>query len=124
MRRTVFAVLIILAVSFFINCKPKVQLKFDKPDLLLTENQMSRLLMDAQLVEGALITNKTKNKASKQLKTEYYEKIFEEHGVTEEIFKENVSYYNQFPETMEKIYDEVLAGLSKRQTLNLSNDDE
>ena len=85
---------------------------------------MSRLLMDAQLVEGALVANKTKNKASKQLKTEYYEKIFEEHGVTEEIFKENVSYYNQFPETMEKIYDEVLAGLSERQTLNLSNDDE
>jgi hypothetical protein len=109
--------LIIISVLFLVSCKPKVELKIDKPDLFLTENQMVQLFVDAQLVEGALAFKRNKGSNITELKHDYYQTMFINHGVTEKVFEENIAYYNQFPEVMEKLYDEVLADLSKTKSL-------
>jgi hypothetical protein len=117
MKHPIIALLAIALISFSISCKPKVVLKLSKPDLFLTEDQMVKLFTDAQLVEGALSFKRNKGTLIKDLKNDYYQAMFTNHGITDKIFEENVAYYNQFPEQMEKIYDEVLANLSKTQSM-------
>ncbi len=85
--------------------------------MFLTENQMIRLFVDAQLVEGALAFKRNNGSNITEQKHDYYDSLFTKHGITEKVFEENIAYYNQFPELMEKIYDEVLADLSKTKSL-------
>jgi len=117
MNQKIISLFVIIVVSFSLHCKPEIVLKIRKPDLFLTENQMVRLFVDAQLTEGALTLKRNKGNIIKEIKNAYYEKVFINNGVTEKVFEENIAYYNQFPEQMEKIYDEVLAELSKKQSI-------
>lgn len=92
--------------------------------MFLSENQMIQLFVDAQLVEGALAFKRNKGSNITELKHNYYEIMFINHGITEKVFEENIAYYNQFPEVMEKMYDEVLANLSKTKSLMEVKDEE
>jgi len=51
-----------------------------------------------------------------EYKDSVYTQIFRHYGITVTIFKENVNYYNSYPEIMEDIYEEVLANLSRMQS--------
>lgn len=117
MKQKIGALTFIVFVLFLVSCKPEIVLKIDKPDLFLSENQMIQLFVDAQLVEGALAFKRNKGSNITELKHNYYEIMFINHGITEKVFEENIAYYNQFPEVMEKMYDEVLANLSKTKSL-------
>jgi hypothetical protein len=124
MKRNLIALLVIVFISFSVNCKPKVIIKIEKPDLFLTEKQMVRIFVDAQLVEGAISFKRNKGNIIKEIKNGYYDALFVNHGITQKVFEENAAYYNQFPELMEKIYDEVLADLSKTQTMTEIDEEE
>ncbi len=111
-----------LSLLFFVTfsitaCKPKVILNFEKPELFLTEKQMQSVLYDAQLAEGAITSQKNKGKNTREIQFDYYNLIFQRHGITKQIFEDNLLYYNQFPELMEKIYDEIFNELTKQQSL-------
>ncbi len=85
---------------------------------------MVRIFVDAQLVEGAISFKRNKGNIIKEIKNGYYDALFVNHGITQKVFEENAAYYNQFPELMEKIYDEVLADLSKTQTMTEIDEEE
>lgn len=117
--------ILIFAINFIsISCKPKVILKYGKPDIFLSEKQLTSILVDAQLVEGALSLEKDRGENFKLLKTSYYNLIFQEHGITDKVFEENMLYYNQTPEILEKVYEEVIAELVKKQSVTKTESDE
>jgi hypothetical protein len=117
--------ILIFAINFIsISCRPKVVLKYSKPDIFLSEKQLTSILVDAQLVEGALSLEKDRGENFKLLKTNYYKLIFQEHGITDKVFEENMIYYNQTPEKLEKVYEEVIAELVKKQSVTKPDSEE
>ena len=51
-----------------------------------------------------------------KISQEYYAQLFEHYGITDSIFVQNMRYYTERPETLEKIMDSVVQRLMKMQS--------
>jgi hypothetical protein len=113
-----FRMLIVLfftaAASTIFSCA-RNKTEFPEPDLLLSEEQMIDVIQDVHLAEATLNFKRNIGQVFDRNKTIYFDRIFVEHGLTPEIFEKNLLYYNQKPEVMEKIYEEVIARLLVQQ---------
>ncbi|MBO7460930.1 MAG: DUF4296 domain-containing protein [Bacteroidales bacterium] len=82
--------------------------------MLLTEPQMVDVLMDVQVMEATISYKKNVNQKTEYLKTRGYDTIFSHYGITDSIFKENLTYYyDAEPQTLIRIVDSVEARLLK-----------
>ncbi len=114
----VFISLFLLSSCYNVNRDEPVE-----PDILLSKEQMVKILTEVQLTEAGFHFKYYRNKA-KELKPEFYNKILSQYGITLQQFKDNINYYNYFPKVMEEIYESVLANLSKIQSEVLSEEQE
>lgn len=88
--------------------------------LRLSETQMTQLIRDVQIAESAIYHKQNLGTHPDTLKKNYYDQVFKHHGLSPEIFKENMAYYSQYPELLERIYDSVIAQMKAMQnTLQL-----
>ena len=85
------------------------------PSVILTKNQIIAIMTDVQLIEAALIRKRELGQNITDLKPIWYDQVFKHHRISNSIFVENLTYYNQNLDEMEKILDEVLVNLSKIQ---------
>lgn len=76
---------------------------------------MVSIMTDVQLIEAALIRKRELGQNITDLKPLWYDQVFKHHRINNWIFEENLAYYNQNLDEMEKILDEVLVNLSKMQ---------
>lgn len=96
------------------------------PERLLTEQEMIAVMTDVQIIEADI--NYRKNQEREQndtlpttpidlaaLTRSYYDQLFEHHGITDSIFVQNMRYYTERPETLEKIMDSVMQRLTREQ---------
>lgn len=91
---------------FFIGCaSPEVQI----PETVLTPEQMMPIMVDIHVIEGA------RNGAIMLGDTngieDYYAKVYEKHGITEDQFKSSFAFYSDNPTVFIPIYEEVLDSL-------------
>ena len=84
--------------------------------VILSKNQMITIMTDVQLVEAALLRKRELGQNITDLKPVWYDQLFKHHRINNRIFEENLAYYNQNLDEMEKILDEVLTNLSKIQS--------
>ena len=110
MIRSIF---FILLLPFFFSCYHENQSEVSVPEQLLSENEMVAIITDVQLVEGALVYRRSRRIEQQGFRETTYRQIFSTYGITAKIFNENINYYNNDPEKMELIYDQVLAKLSR-----------
>ncbi len=82
------------------------------PEVFLSKSQMIEILTEVQIAEASLRISKSKKKAN-ELKPKFYDNILQEAGVTLIQFKENMDYYQNYPDVMEEIYESVLGNLSR-----------
>ncbi|HCP41642.1 MAG TPA: hypothetical protein DIT65_07595 [Cryomorphaceae bacterium] len=79
------------------------------PEHVISEKQMVPILVDVHIVEGArngvLILGDTNDIE------DYYAKVYEKHGITENDFKRSFKFYNSEPELFIPIYEKVLDSL-------------
>ena len=90
----------------FIGCaSPEVQI----PETVLTPEQMMPIMVDIHVIEGA------RNGAIMLGDTngieDYYAKVYEKHGITEDQFKSSFAFYSDNPTVFIPIYEEVLDSL-------------
>ena len=90
----------------FIGCaSPEVQ----TPETVLTPEQMMPIMVDIHVIEGA------RNGAIMLGDTngieDYYAKVYEKHGITEDQFKSSFAFYSDNPTVFIPIYEEVLDSL-------------
>ena len=90
----------------FIGCaSPEVQI----PETVLTPEQMMPIMVDIHVIEGA------RNGAIMLGDTngieDYYAKVYEKHGITEDQFKSSFAFYSDNPTVLIPIYEEVLDSL-------------
>ena len=89
-----------------IGCaSPEVQI----PETVLTPEQMMPIMVDIHVIEGA------RNGAIMLGDTngieDYYAKVYEKHGITEDQFKSSFAFYSDNPTVFIPIYEEVLDSL-------------
>ncbi len=103
------------------------------PDRLLTEQEMIDLMTDVQIIEADINHQKTQERdANDSIKTkpkdfvriseEYYRQLFEHYQITDSIFTQNIRYYTERPDVLEKIMDSVVQRLTKVQSESQRDD--
>lgn len=100
------ALLLLFVICFFFSCNSEK--KRIAPSVLLSEEQMVDVMTDVQLMEAAITYKKNLNQQTEYMKTVGYDTLFAHYGITDSIFKLNLTYYNEAePQTLIRILDSV-----------------
>jgi len=94
------------------SCANKSNNKY-KPSL--TEQEMISILSDIQILEADLTLRKTNQQDITGLPQQYYDQLFEHYGITDSIFSENLKYYTEHPNDLERLMDSVIQRLTREQ---------
>ncbi len=112
--RNLVGLLAILGMLVSIVCCHRTNDEPTRPAILLNEEQMSAVLLDIHLVESLISTKRNIGQHEDQ-KEAYFDLVFRKHGLSKQLFDDNVLYYNRFPNMMEGIYDSVTRRLERMQ---------
>ena len=95
------------------------------PERLLTEQEMIDMLTDVQIIEADINFQKNQERERDPYDTtavvakdyvkitrSYYQQMFEHYGINDSIFTQNMRYYTERPEVLERIMDSVLQRLT------------
>ena len=96
------------------------------PERLLSEQEMIGIMTDVQVIEADINYQKTQererdpNDTTKivpkdyaKMTREYYDQLFEHYGITDSIFSQNIRYYTERPEVLERIIDSTMQRLMR-----------
>lgn len=86
----------------------------DPPDNLLSFDEMVALVADLQFEQALYDKRYVQRNFLEPIVEERYYAVFEAHGVTEDDFLANYTYYKEDPEQLLAIYEKVLEDLSLR----------
>lgn len=91
--------------------------KSDMPSMpsdVLPIDKMKVILADMQIADAVAETKVQGGANEAVLTQEYYSRIYQLHHVTQEDFTKSMKFYEQHPEWLNKLYEEILTELSKR----------
>ena len=101
------------------------------PERLLTEQEMIDVMTDVQIIEADINFQKNQERERDPYDTtaivakdyvkitrSYYQQMFEHYGINDSIFTQNMRYYTERPEVLERIMDSVLQRLTKEQSIS------
>ena len=99
-----------------------------KPDRLLTEEEMITIMADVQIIEAEINYQKQQERERDpndttpvvpkdylKMSREYYNQLFEHYGITDSILEQNMRYYTERPEVLERIMDSTMQRLIRAQ---------
>ena len=99
-----------------------------KPSRLLTEEEMITIMTDVQIIEAEINyqnqqdrerdpndTTPVVPKDNLKMTREYYAQLFEHYGINDTILEQNMRYYTERPEVLERIMDSTMQRLIKAQ---------
>ena len=99
-----------------------------KPDRLLTEEEMITIMVDVQIIEAEINYQKQQERERDpndttaitpkdylKMSRKYYNQLFEHYGITDSILEQNMRYYTEHPEVLERIMDSTMQRLIKAQ---------
>lgn len=107
MKRVIICILIFVA-----GCKaelPKV------PADVIAMDKMKVILEDMHVTDAVAETKGQMGMDEKLLSEEYLQQIYKNHSVTREEFLKSYKFYEDNPVLLNKMYDEILSDLSKRE---------
>ena len=100
-----------LIVLTLIGCKGS-----DRPDDVIEPEHMSAILLDVYLSETEFADLKMHRDTTLMLFDMYEEHIFQRHEVTEEQYRESLTYYYDHPDELDMVYETVMDSLTLRET--------
>lgn len=99
-----------------------------KPGRLLTEEEMITIMTDVQIIEAEINYQKQQDRERDpndttpvvpkdylKMSREYYAQLFEHYGINDTILEQNMRYYTERPEVLERIMDSTMQRLIKEQ---------
>ena len=111
MRRFQTLLLMLLLAGAVVSCAHRERVQ--KPNPLLTEQQMVDVMADVYLVEAMLTQKKQQGEPADGLAEDYYRQVFEHYGITRRGLEENMAYYTRQPGLLEAIMDSVAQRLEQ-----------
>lgn len=106
---------ILLALMVLCACNPSVP---ERPEGILPDSTMRNLIIEFSLADAAAIVNKTDQRFKPFLAELGYEAALKKQGIDRETLIRSLEYYEKHPKLLEKIYDDAIAELNKRQIQN------
>lgn len=102
---------LIMVVLFFFasGC----DFKENKPEVLLSQEQMVDLMIDIQLLEATYNSRMVRLDDRKPRMDRYYEEIFSKHQTTRAIFDSSYTFYEKDTEILAEIYEQTFEALEK-----------
>jgi hypothetical protein len=88
----------------------------DKPEKIISEENMVSILIDIQILEAVYNIRLIHEEDRNERMDRYYLEIFENHQTSIDLFNESYSYYQENPDLLDAIYEEVLEKLEALQT--------
>ena len=107
----------VLAASLISACGSGENDDIKIPNTILSEEKFTKLLVDFSLDESAGNLN-VKNLPAEKMDSAYAFDPLEENNVSRSQYDSAVSFYSKHPAVYKKIYENVLATLSKMQLRN------
>ena len=121
--------LLVITLFFLIATACSHKEKGFKPERLLTEQEMIDVMTDVQIIEADISYQKSQERDLKEqdsveivpknyvkMTKEYYDQLFAHYCITDSIFVQNIKYYTERPEVLERIMDSVMNRLDKEQS--------
>jgi hypothetical protein len=110
--RLLKGILILTSTLFVLNsCEEEIR----KPQKFIDEEEMVDVLVDLSLAEGTRsMARRGNNKKNLHQLTvdQYYNLVFDKHGLTREQYDSINDYYTHFPKIYEEIYKQVINRLN------------
>lgn len=103
----------ILVSALLFSCKPE-QEDTTPPENILTEDQLTIVLIDSYLAEGASGIN-VKNVTGEKFDSAYSFNPARDNNIDKAKFDSSIAFYSKHPEVLKRIYEKVLEVLSKKQ---------
>ena len=105
----------IIAILIFLSaCKPAaptVPSKFIQPDKM-------KMVLSDMFIADAISSNRAMGGTNeKQFTSQYYATIYKNYGITQDEFAKSYKFYEDNPVLLNKLYDEVLGEISKREAV-------
>ena len=98
---------------FFISCSKKEE---KIPENILPKEKMIQVMVDVHLAEAVIQSrNLNLNDSTKTIAAGYYKNLFEKNKINEQQFRESFLFYSHHLDLMNKIYEDVINELSKKQ---------
>lgn len=79
----------------------------NRPEGVVDQDKMIKILTDVQIAQAAISYERNKGADYKSYQEPYYQYIFEKYQIDEETFKKSMSYYEDDPQNLLKIYQTV-----------------
>lgn len=98
-------------VLFLASCQSNPEI----PDDVLPREIMTKILVDVNLVEGALKANFILADSAKEVAPTLYEEIYERYDTDAASFQKSIIWYFEHPEILEEIQKDVVAELLLRE---------
>ena len=109
-----FVFVVMLPLLFIAGCSSEEE---KIPQEVIPRDKMIAILIDVQIAEARIQSNNLNtNDSTKQIALGYYNYIFQKHHIKSSEFKSSFKYYAERLEMLNKMYEEVITGLSKRQS--------
>lgn len=109
-----FKLITLACICALFSCGQKSSLD-EKPADLLTEEQMTTILVDIHITESALSLKNFNRDSSLTLYAGYKKEIFKEHQITEEQFKSSYDYYSKHAALFNHIYEVVIDSIAAKE---------
>ena len=102
-----------LAVISCSQKKPLPEAEIQRPDTLISREQMIRVITDVHLAEAAISYVKNKGSQTKYVNEDYLNVVFEKYKISKETFTSNFNYYKQDQADFLKMYEKVIRNLDE-----------
>lgn len=117
-----FITILILLFLFLYSCTQHEQ-KFHKSELIPAKD-LVQVLYDLHLADGLLSLSEVRNDYSDMDSLGQYVSILESYGYSLKQLNNTIEYYSSDPETLDKIYEEVITQLTAMEMEILSSEQE
>ncbi|RDC62615.1 DUF4296 domain-containing protein [Adhaeribacter pallidiroseus] len=108
------SIFLILTLLTLVCCSPAGE---PKPANLLSEDQMTRIMMDVHLAEAQVENAGLPLDSGEAVFRKMQQQIFKKHGVKEADFNTSYQYYLRNLNGLDKIYEKIIDSLTVRETL-------
>jgi hypothetical protein len=103
-----------IPLIFLLLCGCKEEYPSIPKDIIPME-EMKKILTDMHITDSVAETKAQAGADERALTVQYNEQIFKNHGITHQQFMKSYKFYESNPKLFDKMYDEILVELSKRE---------
>jgi hypothetical protein len=108
MRKLFYIIVSVLLITACKDSQPT-------PDGILAQDKMAMVLADFHIAEASMSLENIQEDSLKKTMNSYYEEIYMIHHISKKQFDDSFHYYEKHPELLDKIYQQVISELSKKQ---------